>query len=92
MASHAKCDQVLFRIIPALATKFLVVNFQVRPGPAALASPAIAAKHLFPESFVQLGIKPLRGLFEAEFGSRRLLGHFVQKSLPLLARQEFEKP
>ena len=52
-----------FGIIAALAAKFFVVNLQVRSGPATLASPAIAAQHLFSELFVRLGIKPQARLF-----------------------------
>src|ERR1700682_194809 len=63
MASGAQGNQVLFGIIAALAAKFLMVNFKIRPGPTALASPAVPAQHLFPESFVQLGIESQAGLF-----------------------------
>jgi hypothetical protein len=54
----AQCNQILFRVIAALATKFLVMELQVLPGAADLASPAIAMQHVFEELIVQLGIKP----------------------------------
>ena len=41
-----------------MAAKFLVVNLQVRPGAAALTLPTIAAQHLLPKAFLQLGITP----------------------------------
>jgi hypothetical protein len=56
-------NQVLLGIITTLAAKILVVNLKVRPGPAALASPTVAAQHLLPELFVQLGIEPQAWLF-----------------------------
>lgn len=63
MTCDAHCNQILFRIIAALATKFLVVNLQVRSAPAALAFPAITAQYLLPESFVQLRIETLARAF-----------------------------
>jgi hypothetical protein len=57
--SHAKCDQVLFRIIAAPAAKILVVHLQAGPGAATLAPPAVVPEHLLPELSVQLGTKPL---------------------------------
>ena len=36
MAFDVQRDEVLLRVLAALATKFLVVNLQIRPGPAAL--------------------------------------------------------
>jgi hypothetical protein len=51
-------DQVLLRITATLATKFLVVNLQIRSAPATLASPTIPAQYLFSKLLVQLGIKP----------------------------------
>ena len=92
MASHAQRYQILFGIITTLAAKILVVNLKVRPGPARLASPTVAAQHLLPESIVRLAIEPQAWLFGKNLGSRGLLDHFVQKSLPLFARKEFEKP
>ena len=92
MASSAERDQVLLGIIAALAAKFLVVNLQVRPGPATLASPAVAAQHLFPELVVRARDQAASAVAWVESGSRSLLGHFVQKSLPLFARQKFEEP
>ena len=88
----AQGDQVRVVIVALLAAELLVVDLQVLPGTADLASPAIATQYLFSELFVQLGIKPqTRGAW-VESGSRSLLGHFVQKSLPLFARQELEEP
>ena len=63
MAVGAEGNQILFRIVAALAAKLLVVNLQVRPGSARLASPAVAAQNLLSESFVPLGIKPQARLF-----------------------------
>jgi hypothetical protein len=37
----AKRDQVLLGIVAAVAAKFLVVNFEIRPVPATLASPSV---------------------------------------------------
>ena len=59
MASHAKGDQVLFRIITAPAAKFLVVHLQVGSGAATLAPPAVTPKYLFSELFVGVGFKLL---------------------------------
>jgi hypothetical protein len=63
VASVTQRDQVVLRIIAALAAKILVMNFQVRSGPATLASPAITAQHLGSESIVQFEIKPQTWLF-----------------------------
>ena len=63
MASDTQGNQVLLGIISALATKFFVVNLEVRPGPARLTSPTVAAQHLLPESFIQLEIEPQAWLF-----------------------------
>jgi hypothetical protein len=63
MSPRATCDaernQVCFRTLAALAPKFLVVNPQIRPRPATLASPAVTPQHLLPESFVPLRIESL---------------------------------
>ena len=69
-----------------------MVNLQVRPCAAALTLPAIAAKHLFPKLFVQLGSHLLTRTFWAELGSRRFFVHFVQEGLALFAGKEFEEP
>src|SRR5690242_4114927 len=42
--------------------KILVMNLKVRPGPARLTSPTVAAQHLLPEPVVQLEIE-LQGSF-----------------------------
>ena len=63
MTREAESNQVLFRIIPTLAAKILVVNLKVRPSPARLAPPTIAAQNLLPKSIVQLEIEPQAGLF-----------------------------
>ena len=63
MTYDAQCNQVLFRIVAAVATKFLVVNFKIRHAPASLASPAITAKYPLSDSFVQFGFKPLTRAF-----------------------------
>jgi hypothetical protein len=41
MAVVTQSDQVLFRVLARVAPELLVVNFQVRPFAADLASPAI---------------------------------------------------
>src|SRR4029077_14679513 len=56
-------NQVLFRIVAAMAAKFFVMNLKVGPGSATLAFPAVTAQYLLSESFVQFGIKPLARLF-----------------------------
>jgi hypothetical protein len=42
MALVAQRDQVSFRVLAGVAAELLVVNFQLRPGAADLASPAVA--------------------------------------------------
>lgn len=42
MAPVAQRDQVFFRVLARVAAELLVVNFQVRPGAADLAAPAVA--------------------------------------------------
>jgi hypothetical protein len=41
MASETQGDEILLGIIAALATKFLVVNLQIRPGAAGLTFPTV---------------------------------------------------
>jgi hypothetical protein len=52
MAFSTQRDQVILRIITTPTAKILVMNLQVRPGPARLASPTVATQHLLPESIV----------------------------------------
>jgi hypothetical protein len=47
VAYGAKRDQVFLGVVAGMATKLAVVNLQIRAAPATLASPAIAAQHLF---------------------------------------------
>ena len=63
MASHAQRYQILSGIITTLAAKILVVNLKVRPGPARLTFPTVAAQHLLPEPVVQLEVEPQAWLF-----------------------------
>jgi len=48
MAFRAERNQVLLRIFPGVATKLLMMDFQVRHRAARLAAPAIPAQHLLP--------------------------------------------
>ena len=57
MTRNADGNQILFGIVPRVATKFLVVNFQVGYRTAQLAPPAVATEDLLPQTFVQLGVK-----------------------------------
>jgi hypothetical protein len=52
MTSGTQGNQVLFGVIPALAAKFFVVNLQIQPAAAVLASPTITPQYLLSESFV----------------------------------------
>jgi hypothetical protein len=47
VASRAKCNKVLLRIVAAATAELLVVNFQVRHRAARLTSPTITAQDLF---------------------------------------------
>ena len=42
VASHAKSDQILVRVVSSLAAKFLVVNLKIRHRAAALTSPTVS--------------------------------------------------
>ena len=46
VACGAERNQILFRIVPRLAAKMIVVDFQARHRAARLTSPAIATQHL----------------------------------------------
>jgi hypothetical protein len=59
----AERNQVCFRIVAALAAKFLVVNLKIQPRPATLASPAVTPQHLLSQSFVYLRIEALSRAF-----------------------------
>ena len=67
-----------------------MVNLKVRPCPTRLASPTVATQHLLPEAIVQLAIEVW--LFGKNPVHEAFWDHVVQKSLPLFARKEFEKP
>ena len=62
VAGTAKCNQVLLDILPGAAAKFLVVDFQVRHGATALASPSVTPQHALPQLLV---------LFRVESQARR---------------------
>ncbi len=66
MAAGAQGDQVRIVIRALLAAQLLVMDLQVLSGTTDLALPAIAAQYLFSELFVELGIKPLEGLFGSD--------------------------
>lgn len=57
MTCNADGNQILFRIVPRVAAKFLVVDFKVGHRTAQLTSPAVATEHLLPQTFVHLRIK-----------------------------------
>jgi hypothetical protein len=63
MTCGAQRDQVLFGITAALTTEFLVMNLQIQPCAATLASPAITPEHPLSKLFIQLRIKPQPWLF-----------------------------
>ena len=92
MAAGAQGNQIQVVIRALLAAQLLVVDLQVLSGTTDLASPAIAPQYLFSELFVRARDQAASAVAWVESGSRSLLGHFVQKSLPLFARQEFEEP
>jgi hypothetical protein len=46
MAYRAESDQIVFGIVPRLATKLFVMNLKIRHCAARLASPTVAAEHL----------------------------------------------
>jgi hypothetical protein len=64
VTADAQGNQVRVVIVPPLAAELLVMDLQVLSGTTDLASPTIAAQHLFSELFVELGIKAQPGLFE----------------------------
>ena len=55
MASCAKGDQILLRVVPGLAAEFLVMHLKIRHRAATLASPAVSLHDLLTELFVQVG-------------------------------------
>jgi hypothetical protein len=58
VARSAKCDQIFFAIVARVAPEFLVMNLQVGYRSAQLASPAVAAQHLFTKLRVKDRIQP----------------------------------
>jgi transposase len=58
VARSANCDQIFFAIVAGVAAELFVMNFQVGHASAQLASPAVAAQHVFPEMLVQIGVQP----------------------------------
>jgi hypothetical protein len=52
VTAGAQGNQVRVVIVAPLAAELLVMDLQVLPGTTNLASPAVAAKHLFSELFV----------------------------------------
>jgi hypothetical protein len=68
------------------------VDLKVLAGATDLALPAIATQYLSSEVFVALGIELQARSLGSNFVSPGFLGHFVQESLPLVARKKFEEP
>jgi hypothetical protein len=64
MAFGAKRDQVFFGIVPGLAAKLLVVDFEVRERAANLAPPSIPPQDLLTEVFISGGIEAHRFKFQ----------------------------
>jgi hypothetical protein len=60
VASSAKGDQVLLRIITALAAKIPVVRLQAEPTATTLALPAVTLQHLFPTRRPKYNPRPCR--------------------------------
>ena len=58
MAFRAESDQIVLGIMPSLAAKLFVVNFEIRHRATRLASPAITAEDFVPKLFVPFGIQP----------------------------------
>jgi hypothetical protein len=63
MTCIAKCDQILVRVAPRVAAKFLVMHFHVRHGSARLAPPPIAAEDLLTKLFVRFPVEPRATVF-----------------------------
>jgi hypothetical protein len=86
---HARQSVIRFcpESSPPRLAKIFVVYLQAGPAATTLAPPTVTSQHLLPKSIVQLRIQPQPGAL-----GRSLLGHFVQKSLPLVARKKLEEP
>jgi hypothetical protein len=92
MAADAQGNQVQIVVRALLAAQLLVVDLQVLSGTADLALPAISFSLPADEVVRTTRDQAAREVVSVERGSRSLLGHFVQKSLSLFARKEFEEP
>jgi hypothetical protein len=69
-----------------------MVDMQVLPGIADLASPAIAPQYVFSQLVITVRDQVASAAAWVECASRSFLGHFVRKSLLLFAREKFEEP
>jgi hypothetical protein len=67
MAICAERDEIFFRILSRVTAKSLVVYFQVGPGSAELAAPAVAAQHSLTEVFIVASPESDRNIFLQEF-------------------------
>ena len=92
MACRTKCNQILLRIVAGLAAEFFVMDFKIGHCATRLASPAVAMQHLVAQIVVLAGIEPQAVHVSVGPESQRLLGHMVQKRLPLFPGEELEKP
>jgi hypothetical protein len=63
VTSRTQGDQVQLGIISTVAAKLSMMHFQVRRGPAALASPTVSSQHVLAYSSVPDGIEPQSYLF-----------------------------
>ena len=52
MAIRAQRDEILFFIFARVTAKFLMMYFEISPGAAELAPPAVAAQHAFAQVFI----------------------------------------
>jgi hypothetical protein len=58
MAASAKDNQVRVVIVALLAAQLFVMDLEISPRTADLASPAVTAQYLFSELFITLGTEP----------------------------------
>jgi hypothetical protein len=89
----AEGDQVRFEVITAMATKFLVMNFQMQSCAAQLASPAVTSQNLLPQRVVRFGIErqSLGRLGRVALSIGNFRGHLLRKRMSLFAREKLEK-
>ena len=65
VAVAAQRDQVLLRIIPGLAAKFLVMNLKVLQAPTGLTSPSVPSQDFSTKLLVQFGIQAQASLLRS---------------------------